>query len=440
MFSSCSRSLFGLKYQRTPPAPTRLHPIGQHTCCPLDKSICQRQIKHMDLHSRYPALSDLRARAKSRIPKFVWEYLDSGTGHEHTKARNRAHLDRIGLMPSVLHGEFTPDLTTNFLGADLPLPFGIAPLGMSGLIWPDAEGHLARAGARHNIPYGLSTVATQTPEDLAPHIGDNAWFQMYPPRDAAIRADMLERAKTAGFKTLILTVDVPVASRRERQTRSGLTQPPRLTPRLLAQVALRPAWAMETAKRGMPHMKMLDKYNTIDTSNLPPNAHVGYLLRTSPDWEYVSWLRDHWDGPFVVKGILRGDDAARLEKLGADAVWVSNHAGRQFDGAPASIDALPAVRAATKLPVIFDSGIEGGLDILRALSLGADFVMLGRAFHMALAALGPKGIDHLIDLLTLDLKSNMGQLGTKNLHDLPAPFDLTAPQPLPNGSKASPKD
>jgi len=302
---------------------------------------------------------------------------------------------------------------------------------MSGLMWPDAEGHLARASARHNIPYGLSTVATQTPEDLAPHLGDHAWFQMYPPRDEAIRLDMMQRATSSGFKTLILTVDVPVASRRERQIRSGLTTPPRLTPRLLAQVAMRPAWALETAKRGaMPHMAMLDKYNTIDTSNLPPNAHVGYLLRTSPDWDYVSWLRDNWQGNFIVKGVLRGADAARLETLGTDAIWVSNHAGRQFDGAPASIDALPAVRAATKLPIIFDSGIEGGLDILRAMSLGADFVMLGRAFHMALAALGPKGIDHLIDLLAQDLASNMGQLGAKTLRDLPAPFDVTAAPPF----------
>lgn len=379
----------------------------------------------MDLHTRYPALSDLRARARRRIPKFVWEYLDSATGSEATKHRNRAGLDRIGLMPSILHGEFTPDVTTTFCGADLPLPFGIAPIGMSGLIWPDAEGHLARAAAPANIPYGLSTVATQSPEDLAPHIGDHAWFQMYPPRDTDIRADMLKRARDAGFKTLILTVDVPVASRRERQVRSGLTSPPKLTARLMAQVALRPAWAMGMAKRGMPHMRMLDKYSNATTANLPPTAHIGYLLRTSPNWDYVKWLRDAWDGPFIIKGVLQGQDAARLEKAGVDAIWVSNHAGRQFDAAPAAIDVLPQVRAATTLPIVFDSGVESGLDILRALALGADFVMLGRAFHMALAALGPQGIDHLIDLLTKDLIANMGQLGARDLKSLPPAFDLT---------------
>ena len=373
----------------------------------------------MDLHPTYPALSDLRARAKRRLPKFVWEYLDSGTGDERTKARNRAHLNRVGFMPSILHGEMEPNLTAHVLGKTHALPFGIAPIGMSGLIWPDAEGHLARAAAAHDIPFALSTVATQTPEDLAPHISADAWFQLYPPRDPEIRKDMLTRVKASGFATLVLTVDIPVASRRERQTRSGLTQPPRLTPRLLAQVAMRPAWALATAKSGMPHMAPLDKYITSEHRGLPPTAHLGYLLRASPGWDYVAWLRENWQGNLVIKGVLRAKDAARLTEMGVDAIWVSNHAGRQFDGAPASIDALPAVRKATKLPVIFDSGVETGLDIMRALSLGADFVMLGRAFHFALAALGPKGIDHLIDILRLDLIANMGQLGAQKLTKLP---------------------
>ncbi|MEP1198442.1 MAG: alpha-hydroxy acid oxidase [Tateyamaria sp.] len=378
----------------------------------------------MDLNTNFPALSDLRSRAQKRIPKFVWEYLDSGTGVEATRRRNRTALDKIGLMPSVLHGEFEPDLGVSLMGADLPLPFGIAPVGMSGLMWPDAERLLARAAAELGIPYTLSTVATQSPEDVADNLGAHAWFQMYPPRDEDIRRDMLDRARKAGFKTLVLTVDVPVASRRERQTRSGLTNPPRLTPRLLAQVAMRPAWALGMAQRGMPHMRMLDAYTTPAADNLPVTAHVGYLLRTSPDWEYVKWLRDAWDGPFIVKGILRVEDATKLETLGVDAIWVSNHAGRQFDGAPASIEVLPEIRSATSLPIIFDSGVEGGLDILRALALGADFVMLGRGWHYALGALGAEGPAHLAHILSEDLKSCMGQLGTRTLRDLPETFTL----------------
>ncbi|WP_431197196.1 alpha-hydroxy acid oxidase [Sulfitobacter pontiacus] len=383
-----------------------------------------RHSAEMDLNTHFPALSDLRSRAQKRIPKFVWEYLDSGTGVEATRRRNRAALDKIGLMPSVLHGEFEPDLGVSLMGADLPLPFGIAPVGMSGLMWPDAERLLARAAAKLGIPYTLSTVATQSPEDVADDLGAHAWFQMYPPRDEDIRRDMLDRAHKAGFKTLVLTVDVPVASRRERQTRSGLTNPPRLTPRLLAQVAMRPAWALGMAQRGMPHMRMLDAYTTPAAENLPVTAHVGYLLRTSPDWDYVKWLRDAWDGPFIVKGILRVEDATKLETLGVDAFWVSNHAGRQFDGAPASIEVLPDIRSATSLPIIFDSGVEGGLDILRALSSGADFVMLGRGWHYALGALGAEGPAHLAHILREDLKSCMGQLGTRMLRDLPETFTL----------------
>ncbi len=368
----------------------------------------------MDLHSTYPGIADLKRRAQRRLPHFVWEYVDSGTGTETALRRNRKALDSVRLLPSILKGELEYDTSTRFLGQDYPLPFGIAPIGMSGLIWPDAEGVLARAAAQASLPYTLSTVASQSPEDLAPHLGQKAWFQLYPPRDPKIRADCLTRARQAGFKTLVLTADVPVASRRERQTRSGLTHPPRLTPRLLAQVARRPAWALGMLRQGMPRMRTLDKY--IDnTKSMPLTAHVGYLLRTSPDMDYVKQLRDQWDGPFVIKGIMRPDDAEMLEQAGVDALWVSNHGGRQFDGAPASIEVLPEIRGATSLPLIFDSGVEGGLDILRALSKGANFVMLGRAFLYGLAALGPKGPAHVIDLLRQDILANMGQMGLADL-------------------------
>lgn len=374
--------------------------------------------RHMDLHARYPALSDLRTRAQKRIPKFVWEYLDSATGQERTKARNRQKLDEILFEPSILHGELSPDVTTSFFGQAYDVPVGIAPVGMSGLIWPGAEKTLAQAATSANMPYTLSTVATQTPEDLAPHIGQNGWFQLYPPRDEGIRMDLLKRVKAAGFTTLVLTVDVPTASRRERQVRSGLTTPPKLTPRLLAQVALRPAWALATARSGMPRMKLIDDYAG-QVSGLSSTAHAGYLLRTSPDWDYVQWLRDNWEGAFVVKGVLRGEDCVRLEEMGVDALWLSNHAGRQFDAAPAPIEVLPKIRAAITLPLIVDSGFETGLDILRALALGANFVMMGRPFHYALAALGSEGPAHLADILKQDLKANMGQLGLENLTDVP---------------------
>lgn len=370
----------------------------------------------MTLDSQYPSLADLRIRARRRIPKFVWEYLDSGTGTEATTRRNRTELDRVRLMPSVLHGEFEPELQTRLFGVDWSLPVGIAPVGMSGLIWPDAERLLAAAATRNNIPYCLSTVAARKPGDLKPHVDGKGWFQMYPPRDTKIRNDMLNKARDAGFSVLILTVDVPVNSRRERQTRSGLTQPPRLTPRLLAQIATCPTWATGIARLGMPRMRLIDEYAG-KTKGLPSTKHAGYLLRTSPDWTYLKWLREHWHGPLVVKGVLNGADARRIEQEGADAIWVSNHAGRQFDAAPATIEALPGVREATSLPVIIDGGFEGGLDILRAIALGADFVMMGRPWHYALGALGADGPDHLSHILKADLEANMGQLGIRQIKD-----------------------
>jgi L-lactate dehydrogenase (cytochrome) len=371
----------------------------------------------MSLHNQYPALSDLRRAAKRRIPHFVWEYLDSATGVEATKARNRLKLDEVLFTPSILHGEIEPDLSVDLLGRTYPMPVGVAPVGMSGLIWPGAEQMLARTMAAEHLPYSLSTVASQLPEDVGPHAGDQGWFQIYPPRDPVIRDDILKRAKDSGFHTLIMTLDVPAPSRRERQTRGGLQQPPQLTPRLAMQAALCPEWLMGIRKTGMPRLKLMESYFD-HKGSLPSNNHIGYLLRTSPDWDYLAALRKAWDGPLIVKGVQNPDDVARLESMGVDAIWVSNHAGRQFDGGPATIEVLEAVADQANVPVIFDSGIEGGLDILRALAKGADFVMLGSGFHYALGALGEQGAPHLLDILRQDMKSCMQQIGAKDVSDL----------------------
>lgn len=375
-------------------------------------------IPAMDLHSRFPSVADLKSRARRRIPPFVWAYLDSATGREAALHRNRARLDDIGFMPSVLDGEVPCDLSTRFLGQDYDLPFGIAPVGMSGLMWPDAEFLLAQAARRAKIPYSMSTVATKTPEQMARYLDGRGWFQLYPPRDVDVRLDMLARARDSGFSTIVLTVDVPVASRREKQVRGGLTNPPSLNARLVTQVLTRPVWlAGMLARWPLPHMATLDKY-TGGSMPMSSIAHIGYLLRTAPDWDYVRWLREHWEGDLIVKGIMRPEDATRLEAEGVDAVWVSNHAGRQFDAAPAAIDVLAEIRAATTLPLIFDSGIEGGMDMLRAIALGADFVMLGRAWHYALGALGRDGPDHLTDILRQDLISCLGHLGATKPTDV----------------------
>lgn len=373
----------------------------------------------MDMDNRFPGLTDLQQRAKRRVPKFVWEFLESGTGDEAAVHRNRAALDAVLLTPAILQGDFTPDLSTRLLGRDYALPIGIAPLGMSGLVWPSAEKTLAQLAYSHKIPYCLSTVATQLPEDIGPLAQDQGWFQLYPPHDPEIRRDILSRVKAAGFHTLVLTVDVPVASRRERQRRSGLTHPPKMTPRILGQVALRPAWALGTLRTGNPRLRLMEGYAK-SNGNMSSTEHVGYLLRTSPDWAYLAELKEEWQGPIIVKGVLNSDDAIKLKNEGIDALWVSNHAGRQLAAAPAAISALPKIRAAVgpDMPLIFDSGIQGGLDVLRALASGADFCMLGKGFHYGLAAMGAKGAAHVVHILKEDMAANMGQLGARSLGEL----------------------
>lgn len=375
----------------------------------------------MDLHIRYPAISDLREAARRRIPHFVFEYLDAGTGDELAMRRNRERLDAVQMLPAILKGKLDYDLSCSFLGHRFPYPFGIAPVGMSGLMWPRAEKILAASARRAGIPYAMSTVATVTPEDLGRHIGEHAWFQLYLPADPEVRRDMLARARAAGFSGLILTVDVPAESRRERQRRADLSIPPKTTPRMLWQAAVRPRWSLGTLREGVPRLKLAEEYAEASATDGASTHHAAHVIRGYPDWSHVEVLREEWEGPFMVKGVQRAEDAARLAGMGVDAIWVSNHSARQFDAGPASIDVLPLIRAAApETPIVFDSGISSGLDILRALALGADFVMLGRAWHYAVAALGEAGPPHLVEILADDMQANMGQIGAARLADVPS--------------------
>ena len=372
----------------------------------------------MDLDIHYPAVSDLRERARRRVPHFVFEYLDSATGIEDQHHRNREALRAIQFWPGILKGTVNVDLSTRFLDRDYPMPFGCAPVGMSGIMWPGAEKKISTACAAEGIPYCMSNVATVTPEVLTPTIGDQGWFQLYTPANREVRNDMMRRAREAGFHTLVVTVDVPAESRRERQRRADLTIPPKLTPRMLLSMARCPAWALGTLREGRPSLKFCEEYWEGD-SQKSSVAHAGIIIRGDPHWDMLADIRDQWKGPMLVKGVQRPEDAQRLVKEGIDGIWVSNHTGRQFDGGPACIDTLPAIRAALPdTPIIYDSGVTGGLDILRALAKGADFVMLGRAFHYAVGAFGAKGPGHLIHILREDMVSCMGQMGVEKLSDL----------------------
>ncbi|WP_097804679.1 alpha-hydroxy acid oxidase [Pelagimonas varians] len=375
----------------------------------------------MDLDLSYPAISDLRLRARRRVPHFAFEYLDSSTGEELQAKRNRDALDAVMFMPDILKGPIDPQFETEFMGQTYSRPFGIAPVGMAGVMWPGAERYLAGFAAKARIPYGLSTVATRLPEEIGPIAGDMGWFQLYCPSDPDIRRDMLRRARDAGFTKLILTVDVPDDSRRERQRRAKLTLPPKITPRVIWEVMTHPRWALGTLQTGSPRLRLPESY--VDTSQARSSlAHAGHIIRGAPDWDTLAMLRDEWQGDFIVKGVMCPVAAKRLTTTGVDAIWVSNHTARQFEPGPASIDALPAIRSAVgpDFPLIFDSGIASGMDVLRALALGANFVMLGRAWHYAVGALGARGPDHLMHILSDDMKLNMGQIGTQRFEQLSA--------------------
>ena len=271
-------------------------------------------------------------------------------------------------------------------------PIGVAPLGMSGLIWPGADQALARTARANGFPHVLSTVATTTPEDVGPLAGDMGWFQLYPPRDDALRSDLLDRVEGAGYRTLVITADVPKGSRRERQRKAHIRVPPKITPRLMWQSVTHPAWSMAVLRHGIPRFRTIEQY--LDGTSLASVAgFVGASLGGSLSFDYVAEVRARWTGNIVVKGILDPADARRSIDVGADAIWVSNHGGRQLEAAPAAISCLPAIAAeiGDEVPVLFDSGVRSGADVARAISRGADFVFAGRPFYFGLGALGADG-------------------------------------------------
>lgn len=368
---------------------------------------------------RYPAIADLVKPARSRMPYFAWEYLDSGTGVERLVTHNHQRLQAIEMLPKYFAGNFDVSLQTTLMGQTYAAPFGIAPVGMTGLMWPVGEHMLAKTAARHNIPYCLSTVACAAPETVGPLCEGNGWFQLYVPLDREICIDILNRAWQSGFRTLVVTADVPIPSMRERQRKAGLKVPPETNLKNIFRVAIRPQWAWATLRHGKPGFPGLEKYAASgDLRNV--STFLGRQLTDNLNLEYLKLIRDNWQGRIIVKGILHEDDAKNLVEAGVDGIVVSNHGGRQFDGAPAAIDALPPIVKAVgdKCAILYDSGIRGGLDVLRALALGAQFVLVGRPFLYGIAALGELGGDHVVEILTADITNNLRQLGAHEIGNL----------------------
>ena len=371
-----------------------------------------------DAHS----IEDLRRLARRRLPRGVFDFFDGGAEDETTLRANRESFERIGLRPRLLVDVQQPDLSTTILDGPAAAPIVIAPTGAIGAGWPNADVAIARVAARLGIPYTLSTTATNTIEEVARHAGGRLWFQLYVLRDAAFVQKLLRRAAGAGFEGLVVTVDLAVGGKRERDLRNRFTVPLRPNWRTVLDFASHPAWCWQMLRHGQPRFENLAGFEGAADPRAAIAAKVAQNLDASFDWAALQRLRDAWHGRLLVKGVSRGEDATRLASLGVDGVWVSNHGGRQLDGAIASADALPEVVEvlAGRVPVLVDSGVRRGVDILKALALGAQAVAIGRATLYGAAAGGEAGAERALAILTEELRRAMQLCGTPRVADIGA--------------------
>ena len=374
------------------------------------------------LINRYPSIGDLEMRAQRRLPRFAWDYLAGGAGDEGGLSHNRSVYDAVRFVPDYL-GERRPvETRTTLFGRSYAYPFAVAPVGQSGLVWPRSPEYLAAAAKAVNIPYCLSMVATTGIETVGEIAGANAWFQLYPLRDIGVTKAILDRAKASGFSALIVTVDTPAGRRTLRDQRNGLTVPPRLSLANIARMFLHPAWLAATAAAGVPRFETLLPYLPKGADATGVTALTQTLLAKGFDHKGLAAVRAVWDAPMMVKGALSVADALVCRDIGIEGLVLSNHGGRQSESLVNPLQVLPRVRDAVgdALCLGVDSGARSGLDVARALALGAQFVLLGRAFMFGVAALGKAGARHAADLLALELEQAMGQIGCFDLSALPA--------------------
>lgn len=376
----------------------------------------------MSIDLRFPCIDDLEREALRRIPFFASEYLRSGIGREAGLARNRAALDSVLFNARYLLDRPVgdPDMSVMLMGERHALPFGIGPLGLSGLMWPRAVEILARAAVSADIPMTLSHFATTHMRDFRSIAGQKGWFQLYPARDTDIRKRMIDEVRDSGFDTLVVTVDLPIATRRDRELRVGLSVPPRITPATLWQILTHPAWALATAFNGSPTFSNVIPYIPKGLSMAEEAKALTDLIDGHVTKDVLRSIREQWKAKLIVKGVMTEMDALSALECGADGIWVSNHGARQLDAAPASVEVLPRIRAAvgTDVPIMVDSGPRNGLDIARMLASGADYVFLGRAFIYSVAALGARGGDHAVHILREELRCALAQIGAACVRDL----------------------
>ncbi|MDB9796218.1 alpha-hydroxy-acid oxidizing protein [Flavobacteriaceae bacterium] len=372
------------------------------------------------INYKYPSVDDLRSRAKAKIPKFAFEYLDGGCNNDVNLKKNTSRIREVELKPKYLV-DYTPaTLKTELFGHQYDAPFGISPIGLQGLMWPKSPEILAKAAFDHNIPFVLSTVTTASIESISEITEGRAWFQLYHPAEERVTKDILKRAEAAHCPVLVILADVPSFGYRPRDIRNGLSMPPKMTVSNIVSAMKRPHWALNTLINGQPSFETLKPYMP---KNLNLNELATFMDATFSgrlDEDKIKRIRDLWKGKLVLKGAESIDDVEIAYRLGLDGVIISNHGGRQVDVGQATIDSLKSIVPIykNKLKIMMDSGIRGGADVARVMAHGADFTFMGRTFMYGVSALGKQGGNHTIAMLKAQLNQVMEQLSCADVHDL----------------------
>jgi L-lactate dehydrogenase (cytochrome) len=378
------------------------------------------------------SILDYRELARRRLPRFLFEYIDGGSYAEVTLRRNVGDLEQIALRQRVLRDVSAIDLSTNLFGKPMAMPVALGPIGLAGLSARRGEAQAARAAEAAGIPFCLSTMSACPLAEVAQGVTKPFWFQLYMIRDRGFMADLLAQAQATGCSALVFTVDLPVPGSRYRDVRSGLSGAPGLAGALrrFGQGAMRPAWAWDVGLLGRPHI--LGNVAPVLKGSTGLEDFFAWLRANfdpSVSWKDLEWVRANWTGPLIIKGILDADDARSVAALGADGLVVSNHGGRQLDGAISSARALPHIADAVgdQLTVLADGGVRSGLDVVRMLALGAKGVLLGRAWAYALGGDGQAGVAHMLRLIEAEMRVAMALTGATSVADIGP--DLIAAQP-----------
>ena len=359
-------------------------------------------------------IDDAIRLSKKRLPKLVFDFIDGASGDDKLAEINSTALDQIRLEPKVFRNVENRNLSKKIFDFHFDYPFGFAPMGMTNLSWPEADKMIAKESAYNNIPTCVSMASSTTLEDMFTFSEGHSWMQIYIFQSEEFIMELLKRAESIGYKVLILTVDVPILSRRARDDRNGFGYPFKIGPKQFLDFALHPQWSLTTLFKGAPQ-----PMNYV-TSKSGDQIFRRKESRGATDWNTLKRIRDAWKGKLIIKGVMNSEDALKIKEAGADAIQVSNHGGRQLDSATASINALPLIRKALgdDFPILFDSGIRSGSDILRALALGADFVMFGRPLMYAIGADGAKGLRRIINLIKEELSTNLGLVGLTDINEV----------------------